>query len=48
MTHFELAVQISVSKSKYYREFMRFKDSLFPRFCMKIEKALELSIFETF
>jgi hypothetical protein len=45
MTHFELAVQISASKSKYIRELMRFKVSVFWSFYMKIEKALELSCF---
>ncbi len=45
MTHCELAVQISASKSKYYRELMRFQNSLFSRFYMKIEKALELFYF---
>jgi hypothetical protein len=45
MTHFELAVQISASKSKYYRELMRFKVLVFSRFYMKIEKALKLSCF---
>ncbi len=39
MTHSELAIQISASKTKYYRELMRFQNS---RFYMKIEKALEL------
>jgi hypothetical protein len=43
MTHCELAVQISASKSKYYRELMRFENSLFSRFYMKIEKALLFS-----
>jgi hypothetical protein len=45
MTHCELAVQISASKSKYYRELMRFQNSMFSRFYMKIEKALELFYF---
>jgi hypothetical protein len=46
MTHFELAVQISASKSKYYRELMRFKVLEFWPFHMKIEKALEFSCFQ--
>jgi hypothetical protein len=45
MTHCKLAVQISASKSKYYRELMRFKVLVFWRFYMKIEKALELFYF---
>jgi hypothetical protein len=45
MTHFELAVQISASKSKYYRELMRFRVLVFWPFYMKIEKALEFSCF---
>ncbi len=45
MTHSELAVRISASKSKYYRELMRFQNSLLSRFYMKIEKPLELFYF---
>jgi hypothetical protein len=45
MNYFELSVQISASKSKYYRELMRFKVLVFWPFYMKIEKALELSCF---
>jgi hypothetical protein len=45
MTHFELAVQILASKSKYIRELMRFKVLVFWPFYMKIEKALEFSCF---
>jgi hypothetical protein len=45
MTHFELAVQISASKPKYYRKLMRFKVLVFWPFCMEIEKPLKLSCF---
>jgi hypothetical protein len=45
MTHFEPAVQIPTSKSKYYRELMRFKVLVFWPFYIKTEKALELFYF---
>jgi hypothetical protein len=41
MTHFELTVQISAFKSKYYRELMHSAIlEFFSRFCMKIKKAV--------